>query len=136
MARKKNIAHQTNNNEGWKKKVHTLYFSMEEEFEIQAWYGTSELSWHLALEELVSDDLSVRINPPSTGDDYWASATFKSKEDTYHGHTFSVKYPDMEIAVLILYWAITVYVEEGRFQLEEETGSRDWLKTSAKTGKK
>lgn len=111
----------------WKDRIHTVFFSYQEEDEIKEWFTRSNVTWHVCLSELIDDGYSVKVSPPASGDDYWVSVTLKKDMGTWTGHTFSIRYPDFEQSVIIMYWFCKCYLVEGRYQMNGDTTSRSFL---------
>lgn len=116
--------------ESWKDNLHTVDFSLEEEMDIQAWESKTKPSPWFLLQELVDDGWSIRITPPKNGDDYWCTGTAKSVEKSLDGHSFSVRYPDMETTIILLGYVIKVQLEDGQLDQIITPKSRDWLSRS------
>lgn len=118
-------------NSSWRDKLHTVNLSFEEEMQIAAWYAKNEPDPWTCIEELTDDLWSIRVTPPGSGDDFWASASCRDSKSEFEGHTFSVHYPDAAAAVALLYYVVTVKLKRGDHDLLEEMGTKDWMKTSS-----
>lgn len=126
MARKKTSAGESVG-QGWRDKLHLIEFSFEDELDVKEWVTSMKPEASLLLEELVDSGWSVRISPPKSGDDYWCTATAKSIGEGLDGHSFSVKYPDFETAIILCGYAIQCMVIPGKFTVDAPRSSRAWL---------
>lgn len=131
MAKRKSGSRRDGGQEGWQDRMHNIDFSYADELEVQAWYDTASPVWHLCLEELVSEGWSVRITPPVTGDDYWVTGTGKATDVVYLEHSYIIRYPDFEMAILLLYYVVSKWGEEGRLPVGRGEAKGGWLKKEA-----
>lgn len=115
------------NEVGWQDRMHNIDFSYSDEVEAQGWYDAVKPLWSACVEELVEDGWSVRITPPTQGDDYWVSCTGKSVENRYLDHSYIVRYPDLETAVVLMYYVITKWGEDGRLPGATDNSKGGWL---------
>lgn len=113
----------------WKERLHRVDFSLEDELAAQEWATANKPAWDTCLEELVDNAWSVRVSPPTSGDDYWVSATCKDEKADYGGHTFSVVYPDYQTGTILLFWYITSQLEPGLGGDFSAGKTRAWLQT-------
>lgn len=118
-------------NANWRDKLHTVSLSVGEEMEVAAWFKDNTMIAWVCLEELLDNSWSVRITPPGSGDDYWASATCRQSKSDVEGHTFSVRYPDVEGVMFLLYYVVTVMLERGDHDIFSEISSKDWMKINS-----
>jgi len=130
MARKssgRNAGNQSSSD--WRDRLFTVQFSAKDEREIQEWLHGKDLQWPLCFEELVDSGWSVRVSPPGTGDDYWATATGKDVPAHFDMMSYTVRYPDAGLSVILLYYVITVWGEAGRLPTSSSRGGNNWLQT-------
>lgn len=113
----------------WRDNLHWLNFSYDDEIEIRKWVNNTSPDWSSCLAELVDSEWSVRITPPTRGDDYTVSCTYKGKRAELKDQTYIASYPDFEGSVLIAYWAITILLEDRGALKTNELTTRAWLET-------
>lgn len=112
---------------GWRSRVHFVGFSYDEEREISEWVSHYKPSWTDCFTELLEGSWAVKVSPADDSDDYWASITSKRKGERYSGHTFTIRYPDYEWAIVLAYFVAFRMVLEGRMDLVTVSKSRAWL---------
>lgn len=127
MARNSKSKNVEEDKSDWRTRLHNVELSFEEELTIQEWYAATEPKFSLCIEELVSEGWSIRISPPTTGSDFWCSGTYKIDDEDYKGHTWSIRYPDLETSVFLLYWYINNVISETGLGGSKESGGRNWL---------
>ncbi len=115
-------------NSNWRDRLHTVNISRDEEVEIIAWYEKKEPDPWTCIEELIDNLWSVRVTPPGSGDDFWASASCRDSKSSLDGHTFSVHYPDAAVVVALLFYVITVMLERGDHDIMADISAKDWIK--------
>lgn len=128
MARKKTKSPASSANGDWRDKVHFVDFSIEDEASIKEWYDANSPVWFTCLEQLFDDQWAIKVSPPKGGDDWFITGQFRGSGEAYDGHSFTVRYPDMETGVVLLFYVITAMLEEGQFDQVLDNKSRAWLK--------
>jgi hypothetical protein len=111
----------------WKDRLHVVDFSYEDELIIADWYESSKPEPYTCLEELLDGDWSIRVTPPSNGNDFWCSATYKGEGRAYSGHTYTVKYPDCGTVIILVYYVVYTMLEDGRLNASMSVRSKAWL---------
>lgn len=111
----------------WQDKVHTVYFSAMEEDTVRLWVGENKPNWVTCLEELVDDGWSVKVTPPGKGDDYWCTITCKDSKSPFNGHSFSTRYPDLALSVILAYYVANVMIERGELDQFARSNGKNWL---------
>lgn len=112
----------------WKDRIHRVDFSVNEEFEITEWYHGLTVEWYEIIEELVDSGWAVKVTPPSGNDNYWVTASCKVKKHSYDGHSFTVAYPDFATAIILIYYVVTIMLDQQGREFGSVGGSRAWLK--------
>lgn len=113
---------QGSNDGSWRDRTHRVDFSLADEFEIQQWYEGGSHDARDCLWELVDSGWSVKVTPPQSNDDYWVSLGDRRSASETKGHTFTIRYPDMDLAIIIAYYVANVWIEE-RYLAEGITGN-------------
>jgi hypothetical protein len=126
VARKKRGS-DSKENFDWRDKIHFVEFSLEEEIDIKEWYDSNSPVWVSCLEQLFDDEWAVKVSPPKGGDDWYVSGQFRGQGKNYDGHTFTVRYPDMEQAVILLFYVLTAMLEDGKMDQVLDSKARAWL---------
>lgn len=116
MARRSKSARifDSGNSNDWRSRVHHVSLSPSDEAEIAEWWGSQNTSWWTLCEELVDDYWAVKITGPGSRDAYWCSVSCKRDGADWDGHTFIVSYPDLAGSVVLAYFIIRTWLEEGR----------------------
>lgn len=128
MSNKKDSSKQFGS-EKWQDKLHLVEFSFEDEEQIHRWYEREKPDTWPIFSEMLDSGWSVRVSPPKQGDDYWCTATAKSVEKSLDGHSFSIRYPDMETAVILCGYVVLVMIPDNQLDQLVQPKSRAWLKT-------
>lgn len=127
MARKKPQRSPGLDGTDWRSKIHFVDFSVDDEIAIKEWYDANVPVWNTCLEQLFDDGWAVKISPPKNGDDWFVSGSFRGQGENYDGHTFTVRYPDMETGVILLFYVVTAMLRDGQMDQVLDSKSRAWL---------
>ena len=125
-----------NGDDGWRDKIHSVDLSRNDEAEIVSWLLESTPQWQSKFAEILDSGYALKISPPGKGNDYWFSATCRVEKDPWYGHTFTVKYPDLEMGLLYITFVLQVWLERG--QLDQYLGNEDedWIRKALELAKK
>jgi len=127
MARNPKKSDGNNTDIDWRSKVHFVEFSFEEENDIKVWRDATSPDWVTCLEQLFDDGWSVKVSPPGQGDDWFVTGQYRPTGEVYSGHSFTVKYPDLEASVMLLFYVITAMLADGKMDGLLHTKNRAWL---------
>ena len=125
---KKSRSGSLSESKSWKDLVHFVEFSLDDELKIKDWYDANGPVWDTCLEQLFDEGWAVKISPPKNGDDWFVTSQFRGSGEAYDGHSFTVRYPDMETGVILIYWVITAMLKDGQMDQVLDTKPRAWLK--------
>lgn len=128
MPRKSSRSSEVKSNEDWRTKIHFVDFSVEEEDTIKLWYEANSPQWQDCFEQMVDSGWAVKISPPAKGDDWYATAQCRDDKVAYSGHSFTVRYPDYTMAIVLLFYVTDAMLPNGHLDLVIEPKGRAWLK--------
>lgn len=123
MARKsKNTIVFENGGKGdWRDRVHHISLTRNDENEAAEWWNLQTKDWGTLFEELLDSYWAIKISPPARTDDYWVSLSRRRDGDQWDGHTFIVRYPGFEGAIVLAYYVVQTFISEGRIQTDSRT---------------
>lgn len=113
--------------DGWKDRIHWVALTYGEEVDVKEWYGKTVYGWSTALQELVDDGWSVKITPDEDLVSYYCSVTCKVPKLPHTGHTWTFRYRDYEVGIMVVFWYLKVRWEGEPMIVPTSNAEEDWL---------